>query len=466
MIDLKNFLSAITQIEEEKGIPREKIIETVEMALAAAYKKDYGQRGQIIRAKLDPETGDFKLWQVKIVVDESMIKSEEEIEQEIKEGKVQEPEEFLSQEGDEELPKKVRFNEEKHIMIDEARTINKKAKPADELIFDVQIHEDFGRIAAQTAKQVIIQRIREAEREAVYEEYAEKADQIISGIVQRIEGSYVFFDIGKTTGVMMPKDRMPNEHYRVGQRLRLYLLAIEQGPKGAIIYVSRSHPKMLSRLFELEVPEISAETVIIKAIAREAGARSKIAVTSTEEGVDPIGSCVGQRGTRVTAVIQELGGEKIDIIEWHEDSEEFIAASLSPAKVLGVELDTNRARVMVSEDQLSLAIGKDGQNVRLAAKLTGWRIDIVSKETGEVEQGVKPAEGESTSGEEEEPSGQEGTKKKKTIIKKKAIKKEDEKGASATQKKESTKKKEEPKKKKSSAKEKGEKKPKKKIKKK
>ena len=391
MIDLKNFISAVSQIEEEKGISREKILETVELAIAAAYKKDYGQRGQIIKAKLDSATGKFDIWQEKIVVNEDMIKSEEELEEEARLREAGELPE-INEEDDEDMQKKVRFNEEKHIMVDEAKKINSKAQPEDILRFDLEVREDFGRIAAQTAKQVIIQRIREAEREAVFEEYEEKIDSIVSGVVQRIEGNTIFFDLGKTTGIMLAKDRMPRERYRIGQRMRLYLAELEQGQRGPQIFVSRSHPKILSRLFELEVPEIGTGTVEIKAVAREAGSRSKIAVMSNEDGVDPIGSCVGQRGTRVTAVIHELGGEKIDIIEWKQDSEEFIANSLSPAKVLSAKIGRNRAEVTVAEDQLSLAIGKEGQNVRLAAKLTGWKIDIVSKETGEVEETSEEAE--------------------------------------------------------------------------
>ena len=435
MIDIKNFLSAIAQIEEEKGIDREKILETVEMALAAAYKKDYGERGQIIKAKLDSVSGSFDIWQEKIVVDESMIKSEEEIEEERK--KAEEAGEELVEDrmddesgmglGDGEEPRKVRFNEQKHIWLADARGLTpqkgsgsdpallnpKKIQPGDTLRFDLELKEDFGGIDAKTAKQVIIQRIREAERESVFEEYSEKADSIVSGVVQRIEGNTIFFDLGKTTALMLAKDRIPRERYGIGQRLRLFLVSLEHGPKGPQVFVSRSHPKMLSRLFELEVPEITAGSVEIKAIAREAGSRSKIAVMSNEDGVDPIGSCVGQRGTRVSAVIQELGGEKIDIIEWKEDTEEFIANALSPAKVLDVEIDGARSKVTVSEDQLSLAIGKDGQNVRLAAKLTGWKIDILGKETGEVENSSEKKE-----------EGSEQKKIKKTVKKtKKSVKK-------------------------------------------
>lgn len=420
MIDIKNFISAISQIEEEKGIGKDKILETVEVALAAAYKKDYGERGQIIKAKLDSKSGSFDIWQEKIVVDESIIKSDEEVEEDRK--KAEEAGEELREErieeesgdGDGEEPQKVRFNEQKHIWLSDAKKIKKDTKLGDYLRFDLEMREDFGRIAAQTAKQVIIQRIREAEREAVFEEYSGKSDSIISGVVQRIEGNTIFFDLGKATALMLAKDRIPGERYRIGQRLRLYLMSLEHGPRGPQIFVSRAHPKMLSRLFELEVPEITAGTVEIKALARETGSRSKIAVVSNEDGVDPIGSCVGQRGTRVSAVIQELGGEKVDIIEWKEDPEEFVANALSPAKVLGVEIEQTRAKVLVSEDQLSLAIGKDGQNVRLAAKLTGWKIDILSKETGEAEKSSELIEKQNSKESKVVESKKPKEKKKKT----------------------------------------------------
>ena len=388
-MDLKAFTSAVAQVSEEKGISEDVILETIETAIAAAYKKDYGKKGQIIRAKLDKETGALKLWQVKLVVDESMIKSEEEItEQERSQEErsfVREEEEQLLEEGE----KKVRFNPEKHIMADEAKEIKKKAKPGDELVFNLETKDDFGRIAAQTAKQVILQRIREAERDAIFKEFKDKEDQIVSAIVQRVEGRTVFLDIGKATGVMLLKDQVQGEHYRMGERLRVYVTEVQTGPKGPQIYVSRSHPKMLSRLFELEVPEIASGAVIIKSIAREPGERSKVAVTATQEGIDPIGSMVGQRGTRVSAVISELGGEKIDIIEWNEIPEKFAANSLSPAKVLDVNEDKNRMLVTVAEDQLSLAIGKEGQNVRLAAKLTGWRMDIKGREAEKVKESAK-----------------------------------------------------------------------------
>ena len=235
-------------------------------------------------------------------------------------------------------------------------------------------------MAAQTAKQVIIQRIREAEREAMFAEYKEKEGEVVNGVVQRIEGRLVFVDIGKSTGVLFPSEQIEGENYRVGQRLKVFVLKVESDPKGPGITLSRSHADIVRNLFALEVPEIFAGTVIIKGIAREAGSRTKLAVTATDENIDPIGSCVGQKGTRVQAVIDELGGEKIDIILWNEDADKFIRAALSPAKVLKVDLNEAlmEARVTVPDDQLSLAIGKRGQNVRLAVKLTGWKLDIIS----------------------------------------------------------------------------------------
>ena len=374
-MDIKNFTSAIAQIAEEKGILAEKVIETIEMAIAAAYKKDYGKKGQIIKAKLDPETGSVKFWQVKQVVDESMIYSEEELEK-LKERKKEVPEE----------QKKIRFSPEKHILRSEAKKIKPKIKVGQDLETLLETQEDYGRIAAQTAKQVILQRIREAEREVVFSEYKEKEGEIISGIVQRVEGRTVFIDIGKTLGILPREEQVFGEFYRPGQRLKVYVIKVEETPKGPVVFLSRAYPKIISKLFELEVPEVSAGSVVIKSVARESGSRSKIAVASTTEGVDPIGSMVGQRGTRVTAVINELGGEKIDIIEWSEDPEKYIANSLSPAKVLEVKsLPKNKALAIVPEDQLSLAIGKDGQNVRLAAKLTGWKIDVRSPEQAKEE---------------------------------------------------------------------------------
>ena len=413
-MDMKNFNSAIAQIAEEKGISSEKVLETIEQALAAAYKKDYGKKGQIIKAKLDEKSGQVKFWQVKIVVDEKMIYSEAELEKLIER---QESSKNTDDKG------KIRFNSEKHIMIKEAKKINPKIKLEEELIIPLEAKENYGRIAAQTAKQVIMQRIREAEKESIFEKYKSKEGGIISGIVQRIEGRNVFFDIGKTVGVLPREEQVPGEFYRSGQRLKLYVLKVEITSKGPKIFLSRAYPKLVSKLFELEVPEVSAGTVVIKSIAREAGSRTKVAVDSLEEGIDPIGAVVGQRGTRVQAVINELGGEKIDIIEYSEDPKEFISNSLSPAKVEEIKImPKNTALAIVPYDQLSLAIGKEGQNVRLAAKLTGWKIDVRSslqeekEEKPELVSVKKPEVKEKKKKEEKKKEKKKGKKTKKEKI--------------------------------------------------
>jgi N utilization substance protein A len=373
---LGDFGSAISALCEEKGISKEKVIETIEAALAAAYKKDYGKKGQNIRAVFNEKTGDTNFFLVKEVVDETTREFVEESEDGVGEEVKGMKEKKVVIDDEERLP---RYNLERDLVMDEAKKIKKDAKIGDVLEIVLEKQQDYGRVAAQTAKQVIIQRIREAERDSMFEEYKNREGEIIGGIVQRIEGRNVFIDLGKSVGVLFPSEQAPNENYRIGQRLKVYLAKVEAGAKGPGITLSRIHGDMVRRLFELEVPEIFAGTVEIKSIAREAGERTKMAVFSSEEGIDPIGSCVGQKGTRVQAVIDEIGGEKIDIILWNEDIAKFIAASLSPAKVLKVEIkeDLKEANVSVPEDQLSLAIGKKGQNVRLAAKLTGWKIDII-----------------------------------------------------------------------------------------
>lgn len=381
MFDLKQLNSALEQLEAERGIPKEKILESIEDALSAAYKKDYGKKGQIIRAKFDLNSGKTEFSQVKIAVDESMLKTEEELEDEIH-TETKFPGEFgdsASREVSEES--KVRFNPEHHIMIDEARKIKKKIEPGEELIFPLEEKDDYGRIAAQTAKQVIIQRIREAERESILKEFYDKQGEIVSGIVQRIENNNVFVDFGRTTGILTRDEQIRGERYRIGERIKAYIYLVEKAPRGINIYLSRSHPRFVYKLFEMEVPEIASGMVEIKNIAREAGSRSKIAVMANQEGIDPVGSCVGQRGVRVETVISELGGEKIDIIEWSKEPEVFIANSLSPAKIIDVLIKEGQkeAKIIVDENQLSLAIGKSGQNVRLAAKLTGWKLDIHSR---------------------------------------------------------------------------------------
>ncbi|MEK7664163.1 MAG: transcription termination factor NusA [Patescibacteria group bacterium] len=383
-MDLKNFQRALSQIAETRGISEQAIIETLEAALATAYKKDYGQRGQKIKAKFNPISGDVKFWQVKLVVDESMLYTEEEIE-ELKAKKMSPAEDFSAAGGSasgvggvqQETPQKVIFNDEKHIMLEAAREKKPDIKAGEELEIPLVSKQDYGRIAAQTAKQVILQKIREAEKDVIAAEYKSKEGEIISGIVQRLEGNTVLVDIGKTLGILNREEQIPREFYRQGQRMKFYILKVEETPRGSVVVLSRAYPKLVSRLFELEVPEISSGVVIIKSIAREPGYRTKIAVASEEEKIDPIGAVVGQRGTRIMAVINELGGEKIDAILWENEPDKYIANSLSPAKVSDVKIeDKNTALVSVAEDQLSLAIGKDGRNVRLASNLTGWKIDI------------------------------------------------------------------------------------------
>ncbi len=388
---LGEFGSAVMQIAEEKGISKERVLEVVEAALAAAYKKDYGKRGQVIRASFDEVTKDASFFLVKEVVDETTREFVEESDESEETTNNQQPttnneknkpanETSEAKETEEErLP---RFNPERDMLIAEAKKLKKGIKLGETIELPLESHDEFGRVAAQTAKQVIIQRIREAERETMFEEYKEKEGQVVSGIVQRVEGRNVFVDLGKSVGILFPSEQTEGENYRVGQHLKVFLVRVESDTKGPGLLLSRVHPEMVRHLFSLEVPEIFTGTVEIKAIAREAGSRTKIAVFSAEEGVDPIGSCVGQKGTRVQSIIDELGGEKIDIIEWKEDPAKFISAALSPAKVLSVELfpEEKRALVTVPQDQLSLAIGKRGQNVRLAAKLTGFKIDVTSGE--------------------------------------------------------------------------------------
>ena len=378
-MDIKQFLSALNQIADTKGIPKDKVIETIEIAIAAAYKKDYGEKGQIIKTKLDMKTGATQIFQVKTVVDESMIKTEEEIQEEIEKKKAGIMPETQTHEEDEEV-KKVVFNAERHIMLEDALKIDPNLKLGEEVAFELESKENFGRIAAQTAKQVILQRLREAEKEAVLSEFQSKEGEVLSAQAQRFERGNVIFDLGRASGIMYPEEQMPGEHYRVGSRIKVYVLRVEMTNRGPMISVSRTHPQLIRKLFELEVPEVATGVVELKSIAREAGSRSKIAVATLQDGVDPIGSCVGQKGTRVTTVISELNGEKIDIIEWSADHSKFISNALSPAKVLSVEINEamRAAKVTVPDEQLSLAIGKGGQNVRLAAKLTGWKIDVHS----------------------------------------------------------------------------------------
>ncbi len=390
MIDLKVINSVIEQMEQEKGIPKEKMVEAIEMALATAYKKEYGKRGQIIKAKIDLSSGKMEFIQVKTVVDKDSVvmreekKEDKEAEERFKKSRrFDEEKEELNEKGE----KIVYYNPEHHIFLADAKKIKKDAKVGDELVFPLEEKSDYGRIAAQTAKQVIVQKIREAEKVSVFNEYGEKEGTIVIGTVQRLERGNLFVDMGRATAILPYEEQIPGERYKPGERIRAYLYRVEETPKGIFLRLSRSHPRFLEELFKSESPELGAGTVLIKSIAREAGSRSKIAVSSKDDHIDPVGSLVGQRGVRVTTVMSELGGEKIDIIEWSADPKKFIEEALSPARILSIETndEEKKATVEVARDQQSLAIGKGGQNVRLAAKLTGWKIDIISVEGEYVE---------------------------------------------------------------------------------
>jgi N utilization substance protein A len=391
MFDLKVINAVLSQLEEERGIPKSKIIEAIEIALGTAYKKEYGKKGQIVKAKFSTDTGDVEFWQTKIVVD--------------KENVVMEDEEYDATNLKEDEEVKIRYNPEHHILIEEAKLIKKDVVIEDEVTFPLEKKDDFGRIAAQTAKQVITQKIREAEKTSVMSEYGEKEGEIVSGTVERVERGTIFLDMGRAIGMLAYNEQIPGERFRQGERVRAYLFKVDETPRGIFLKLSRSHPKFLEELFKAEVPELSSEVVTVKAIAREAGSRSKVAVYSEDESIDPVGALVGQRGVRVTTIMSELGGEKIDVIEWSEDPAEFINEALSPAKIIEIDVDEeeNKAKVMVSEEQQSLAIGKGGQNVRLAAKLTGWKIDIESIDgDDDKEESVEEKKTEDDSKDEEE----------------------------------------------------------------
>ena len=365
---------AIQQICDEKNIPIDSVLATIEAALAAAYRKDFGQKNQNVQMIFDLDTGSMEAFDVKTVVEDMDLEELENARAEIE----------AKREAGEEIDEAgyKHFNPKTEIMLTEAKELDKKAKLGDELRIKLDIPDEFGRMAAQTAKQVIIQRLREAEREVIFNEFKNRENEIISGTIQRREGRLVLVDLGQTMAILPPEEQVPGERYNSGQRFKFLLLQVQIGAKGPELVVSRAHPNLLIELFKIEVPEIASGVVEIKTVAREAGSRSKVAVFSHESNIDPVGSCVGQRGTRVQTVIAEIGGEKIDIIEWSENLEKFISSSLSPAKVESLELDEAKktAKVKVKSDQLSLAIGRAGQNVRLAAKLTNWRIDIEGAE--------------------------------------------------------------------------------------
>ena len=390
MLDLKTINSVLGEFEE-RGITKETMVDAIEQAMATAYKKEYGKRGQVVRGMLDMDSGTVTFEQVKTIVDDTMVRFPEEGEEE-HELPAHHPHFDREEEVAEgELP---RYDAEKHILLEDAKRIKRTAELGEEIIFPLEPQDDFGRIAAQTAKQVVIQKIREAEKLSILDEFGHKKGEIVTGVVQRAERGAIFVDLGRATGIIPYEEQIPGERYRPGERISAYLYAVDEGFRGVYLRLSRSHPRFLTRLFEMEVPELAAGAIEIKGLAREPGSRTKIAIASNDPHVDPVGSLVGQRGVRVSTVMAALGGERIDIIEWSEDQAAYIKESLSPATIVEVVLDEegHRASVTVTEDQQSLAIGRGGQNVRLAAKLTGWNIDIMAVGGASVAETEAPVE--------------------------------------------------------------------------
>ncbi|MEK7105677.1 MAG: transcription termination factor NusA [Patescibacteria group bacterium] len=373
---------AIRQICEEKGLAYESVLETIQIAMAAAYRKDFGEKNQNVEVTFDPESGEIKAYDVKTVVEDI---SEEELEA-IKQAEIERREAAKAAREAGQIPAapvegeedEDRFNPKLHIMITEAKTMKSDADLGEVMKIELPVPGEFGRMAAQTAKQVITQKLREAEREIIFAEFKDQEGQVVMGSVQRKEGRIVLVDIGRTTAVVRGEDQIPGERYNPGERMKFLLKEVAIGPRGPELVLSRSSEDFVRRLFESEIPEIGDGDVQIKGLAREAGSRTKIAVATDNDSIDPIGACIGQRGTRIQTIISEIGGEKIDVIEWSDDAASFITHALSPAKVLKVELnqDEHSAVVTVGPDQLSLAIGRGGQNVRLAAKLSGWKINV------------------------------------------------------------------------------------------
>ncbi len=434
--------SAIRAVCEEKGLNFESVLETIEYSLAAAYRKDFGHKNQNIKVDFDPETGEAKIRDVKTVVEDlpeeeedpladstnsqqasSLRQDSEQAEQGDNEKKEEgstekkdsaqdskKKKEDDRKEGGEkssefEEEEERKFNPKTEIQLSEAKELKKNAKAGEEISIDLETPEGYGRMAAQTAKQVIIQKLREAERENIYNEFKEKEKEVVNGIVQRREGRNVLVDLGRAVGQLPPEEQVYGERYNSGERIKVYIKEVNMESRGPRIVLSRASSEIVKALFYLEIPELNNGTIEIKDIARSPGSRSKVAVYTEAENIDPIGSCVGQRGSRIQTIITELGGEKIDIIEYNEDQTKYIANSLSPAKVVSVDLDekNKQAGVKVASDQFSLAIGKRGENIRLASELTGWKINI--KE--EKEEGLKEEEAKEISSEEvkEEETG-------------------------------------------------------------
>jgi N utilization substance protein A len=392
MSELSNAIRAVC---EEKNLSYESVIETIEMALAAAYRKDYGQKNQNIKVEFNPDTGETKIYDVKTVVanlPEDYFDEEGRVSEKYRPKK----EEFVNEDGTvafadggdednfEDDENVIKFNPKTEIQLNDALMIQREAELGQEIVTELTAPKEYGRMAAQTAKQVIIQKLREAEREMVLDEFKDKEGEVITGVVQRREGRNILVDLGKAIGRLSAEEQIYGEQYEPGDKIKVYVREVRSGNRGPEIVLSRTSEEILKKVFVMEIPEIANGILEIKGVAREAGSRSKVAIWTDAENVDPIGSCVGQRGSRIQTITSELGGERIDIVNYDDDASKFIANSLSPAKVLSVTLDEyeKKALVKVAADQLSLAIGKRGQNVRLAARLTGWKIDIMEDGDG------------------------------------------------------------------------------------
>lgn len=373
-------MKAIKALCEEKNLPYEAVLATIEAALAAAYRKDFGNKLQNIKVKFDPETGAIQAWDVKTVVEdieeEALEKAQEELS--LRREKAFAENRELTDEETADLP---RFNPKMEIMLKDAKAVSKKNKVGDVLETKLEIPGEFGRMAAQTAKQVIIQKIREAERGMVFDDFKRQEGQLIIGVIQRVEGRKVLIDLGKVTGILPVEQQIQNEFYRPGSKMKFLLQSVEMSSRGPEIVLSRTDKNIIKEIFKQEIPEVGEGQVKVKEVARDAGFRSKVAVSAEDESIDPIGSCIGQRGSRIKTIIEELGGEKMDIILYSEEPKEYIANALSPAKVKNVELkeEEKTADVLVASDQFSLAIGRSGQNVRLASEMSGWKINVIDE---------------------------------------------------------------------------------------
>ena len=418
-----DIITAIDQICQEKKLSKEKVLEAIEQALAAAYRRDFGEKDQNIKVKFEPETGQMQAFDVKTVVEDVPPEEISEIAED-EEKATKEKNEIQIENSEEAGEKKKRFNPRTEIQLSDAKKIGKKYKLGDEIIKELEIPSGFGRIAAQTAKQVIIQRLREAERETIFTKYSTMVNTVIDCVIQRIEPYVIFIDLADATAILPRGEQVREEKYWAGQKIKDFIGAVNQTPRGSEIIVSRRHPDILRELFRIEIPEIANNLVEIKNIAREAGSRSKVAVWTAEKGLDPVGSCIGQRGVRIQTIISEIGGEKIDIIEYSDEPEKFIANALSPAKVSSLKIieKEKSAIAKVKRNQLSLAIGRAGQNVRLASRLTGWRIDVQEEVEEKIEE--EKIDKEAKEEKEEKMADKKEEKKKKTKRDKKVKKEE------------------------------------------